>query len=756
MKSYHDAFENGFLTKTQKQGVLCLIPKKGKDLTKLESWRPLSILNTDYKILAKVLAKRLKLGLNEIINPDQIGYMEGRFCGENIRLIADMIEFCKINKTNCIILLADFEKAFDKINWNFLHNCLGHFGFGDVFRKWISILYCDIESCVTNNGHQSEYFKISRGIRQGCPLSALLFLLPAEIIALILRSLGTIKGIMVSNTCIKLCQLADDMTLFLSDNSSVYETIQTFEEFYRYAGLKLNKSKTIGIIVQNDGNLYEDELLGISWQHNTFKTLGTHFALNHEQSNNLNIKEKLATIKSILNSWQARGLTLMGKITVLKALVVPHVNILASILQADRKLVNDLDAIIFQFLWNKKRPLIAKHTIIQPIDLGGLKMISIPEIFKTTKIMWIKRLSNNVNAKWKILAYHLMGIKSELLFKKLHFSSIQSCPKSNFYKDLLQIWFGFISIQPTNFDELLQEPLFHNDVFQIGGSYIYSDFLDWKRSGIELVGDILSKDGHVLAKAELESKYTITIPHLKYRQIVSSLNAVSSQIPKITSITTEKNNKIQRQCLQDIQKVTSQQVCGQYVKALYQIPTSQNKWIEYYPFLEKLSWKQIYLLPSKIVKATNLRSLQYRILHRFFNCNYKLFLWGLKESPACLECNVTDNLEHYFYYCDSVKSFWTKVEQWMNEIFSTNYNLAILDVLFGCLYVEKTLYYAINLILLYGKYFINKCKLGNKNLSWGHFQHMLKSYLSISQFSYVSQGQENVFNDKFGILSAKL
>ena len=140
LNSFHDAFNNGSLANSQKQGVLCLISKKGKDLTKLESWRPLSVLNTDYKILAKVLAKRLKLGLREIINPDQIGYMESCFYGENIRLIADMIDFCMLSKNPCIILLADFEKVFDKINWNFLHARLKRFGFGENFQKWISTL----------------------------------------------------------------------------------------------------------------------------------------------------------------------------------------------------------------------------------------------------------------------------------------------------------------------------------------------------------------------------------------------------------------------------------------------------------------------------------------------------------------------------------------------------------------------------------------------------------------------------------------
>ena len=121
-----------------------------------------------------------------------MGYMEGRFYGENIRLITDMIDYCKLRKNPCIILLADFEKAFNKINWTFLHACLKKFDFGEVFQKWVSVLYTDIESCISNNGHQSDYFKIFRGIRQGCPLSALLFLLPAEVVAIIIRSLVNI------------------------------------------------------------------------------------------------------------------------------------------------------------------------------------------------------------------------------------------------------------------------------------------------------------------------------------------------------------------------------------------------------------------------------------------------------------------------------------------------------------------------------------------------------------------------------------
>ena len=115
--------------------------------------------------------------------------------------------------------------------------------------------------CVTNNGYSSHFFKLSRGIRQGCPISALLFLLIAEIVALVLRSSDKIDGVKSNGQSIKLCQLADDLTLSLS---STKRAIAIFEEFYRYAGLKLNKSKTIAFLAVTDTNrVYQDQSIGI-------------------------------------------------------------------------------------------------------------------------------------------------------------------------------------------------------------------------------------------------------------------------------------------------------------------------------------------------------------------------------------------------------------------------------------------------------------------------------------------------------------
>ena len=321
-----DLFENFLQSKqnkkliySQREGVISLIPKQGKDLRELKNWRPISLLNVDYKILTKVLANRLKSALKEIINEDQIGYMEGRFCGENTRLIADIIEYSKQKQIDSILLLIDFEKAFDTINWKFLYNTFKLFNFGSNFIEWIQIIYSDIFSRITNNGNLTEKFMISRGIRQGDPISALVFLPVAEIMATVIRNNTSIKGIFIYDFEIKLCQLADDTSLFLSDVNSLRNALGCFEEFYRYAGLKLNRSKTEAIVLYNSGGIREDSSLNIKWHSEPFKTLGIWNSLDQKEMLCLNIKERMEKIKTILGIWNIRALSLKGKITVLKS-----------------------------------------------------------------------------------------------------------------------------------------------------------------------------------------------------------------------------------------------------------------------------------------------------------------------------------------------------------------------------------------------------------------------------------------------------
>ena len=212
--SLNEGYLKGELCDSQKHGIVSLIYKK-EDPTLLKNWRPISLLNTDYKIAAYSLASRLKKVMPSIISTDQNGYIKNRFIGYNIRLIQDIIDYSEKFQIDSCILYLDFTKAFDTIEWNFMIEAIKNFGFGESFINWIKVLYTNITACVKNNDWLTESYSLSRGIRQGCPLSCLTFVLAVEILAIKLRSNINVKGIKINRRSVKIAQLADDTTLFL-------------------------------------------------------------------------------------------------------------------------------------------------------------------------------------------------------------------------------------------------------------------------------------------------------------------------------------------------------------------------------------------------------------------------------------------------------------------------------------------------------------------------------------------------------------
>ena len=184
------------------------------------------MLNTDYKILAHVLAKRLNNVIEKLINTDQTGYIKGRFIGQNIRVIQDVIDLLENNNTEGGVLFLDFRKAFDTVYHKFLKKTLESAKFGSSFIRWIDTMFYNAEACVTNNGWTSKPLFIGRGIHQGCPLSALLFPLVVEVLANKIR-INKEYGIEIELTedkkeYVQLTQLADDTSIF-AKNELLYK-----------------------------------------------------------------------------------------------------------------------------------------------------------------------------------------------------------------------------------------------------------------------------------------------------------------------------------------------------------------------------------------------------------------------------------------------------------------------------------------------------------------------------------------------------
>ena len=159
----------GKMSITQRHGIIILIPKKDKDRELLKNWRPLSLLNTDYKILAKCIANRIKKVLPEIIHCDQTGFLPNRYIGENINRIFGIMHYSKVYNIHPCLVAVDFEKAFDFLERSFVIHSLKYFKYGPKILNWVNILYKVIDRCVTNNGWTSQFFPVTRGVRQGCP-----------------------------------------------------------------------------------------------------------------------------------------------------------------------------------------------------------------------------------------------------------------------------------------------------------------------------------------------------------------------------------------------------------------------------------------------------------------------------------------------------------------------------------------------------------------------------------------------------------
>ena len=172
----NECFEKGDMSSSQKQAVITLIEKKGKDRSFLENWRPISLVNVDAKIISKVLATRIKNVLPDIIHHNQSGFVKDRYIGETVRSIFDLMDFTLKENIPGLMIFIDFHKAFDSVEWNYIVTCLEAFCFGPDFIKWVKTLYKNIQSCVINNGLTTDYFALERGVRQGDPLPPYLFI----------------------------------------------------------------------------------------------------------------------------------------------------------------------------------------------------------------------------------------------------------------------------------------------------------------------------------------------------------------------------------------------------------------------------------------------------------------------------------------------------------------------------------------------------------------------------------------------------
>jgi len=220
---------------------MCPIYKK-KDRAEISNYRPITLLNTDYKILTKVLALQLVDKIHNMVHPDQTSFVPGRSIFNNVRLASTIIGYAELTESNGAIMALDQEKAYDKIRHNYLWRTLEKFNTPPIFIKTVQELYKHAYTQVAINRILSQPFKVTRGVRQGDPLSCTLFNLAIEPLACRIRKDKNLKGYKIPRIEEKVIinLYTNDTNLFLDkdDNMDYVHTI--LEEWYRASGAKFN------------------------------------------------------------------------------------------------------------------------------------------------------------------------------------------------------------------------------------------------------------------------------------------------------------------------------------------------------------------------------------------------------------------------------------------------------------------------------------------------------------------------------------
>ena len=346
---FNNIFLREHLCDTQKQALVKLLPKNPRP-NHISHWRPISLLNTDYKILSKIITSRATHHLSTYISNSQQCALPDRKMEYILQNIQAVIEYSNETKTKISILQLDYSKAFDNVSHSFIITILKKINSPSHITKWIEILLRDVTSKIQVNNQTTPAIPLKKGIRQGCPLSMLLFVLATDILCQKITSSDKLPGIKLAKSSINIQQYADDTTLFLSESDSIPELKRILDQFSHQSGLQLNliKSKFMSSsrFLSTEIKTQFPQISQVS----EIKILGMLFSIAND-TNKKNWERTIHKIRAIAQEHQSGHMSIYGKTILINALLLPHIQAVARLHFPTRHQIRMIERIFYKFLW---------------------------------------------------------------------------------------------------------------------------------------------------------------------------------------------------------------------------------------------------------------------------------------------------------------------------------------------------------------------------------------------------------------------
>ena len=661
-----------------RRGIISLLEKAGKDPLLLKCWRPLTLLNTDYKIYSKLLANRFQQVLDTIISNDQTVFVKGRYMAENIIKMMNLLEYCNQTRHSAVVLSIDFEKAFDKLEWQAAEEALRLFNVGESFIKLVRILYTNPLSTVMNNGFWGNWFSPTRGCRQGDPFSSLIFITTAEILGLKLKANVNIRGVTMGRYEQLNSQYADDTWLALEPSAeNINAVIEELTNFSRYSGLTINFEKSVayklGPLRDTDAKFYT--LKPMLWSDGPVKILGVYVHPNWNIMHELNYDDALKKIASILTKWSHRSLSLTGKITVINSLISSLlVNKFMAIPTPKMTFFNEYKRLITQFIWNNKIPRVRYNKLIQSYDRGGLKLVDLESKNYALKATWLVRWERKNRLDKIDWLYVNLPIKDQniWLVNLNERDILKNIPgQLDMGRQILIAW-SKINFKSEFSEEFhFTSPIWYNSLIRRADQPFMDRCLI--NSPIVYINDIWDKESNKFMEySQILNNFGEVIPYLTYRSLISSIPFVwKSQIKEL-----DLENKVTPTTLESLlDKKEPSKHCYWLIinsKFLYQDGCRSNWERDLDLAIDELKelWNSLYQETRSNTNAAKLRFLQYKILNRILTTNITRAKWDKNVSPFCAFCGAhKETMVHLLFDCAIVQNLWKALKKWLKYFF---------------------------------------------------------------------------------------
>ena len=393
-------FKNKIMPEELPEGLIVFLPKKGKDKKLIKNLRPLTLLNTLYKIASGVMVERIKSVLPSIISKDQYSFMKGKQAADLIEITREIIKDAKVQKKNLSIFAIDFSAAFDNVTYKAIIDALYRRGFGKNFTTNVATLLTNNRSRIMVNGKYINSINIEKSCRQGDPISPYLFIIVLDQLLDKINYAKSLKGYELKfgkrKIKIKSADFADDCYTFLTGNKKEiehqFETVKKLlKTFEADTGLKINVAKSELTL---SGPIAKESELNIGGivSKRKIKMLGVNVGEESNLSNDI-----FNTLTAKMKFWEKFHYNEVDRIEILNAFVIPSVTHMLRHVPFNKSMELRLSKMTSDFVWGKKRRYISKDILFQNIKSGGMGAVSIGKVWLKVVLSWLMRALNPEN-----------------------------------------------------------------------------------------------------------------------------------------------------------------------------------------------------------------------------------------------------------------------------------------------------------------------------------------------------------------------